>query len=99
MRGRMIHDRLKRKLVCHAELTRMALRYITHNESLPAKTRLFAQLKLNEMPAATALHRINRRCIITGRGRAVLPEFNINRMRFREMALQGRIFGVTKSSW
>ena len=99
MRGQMLHDRLRRRIACHAELTRMALRYVTHNESLPPRTRMLAQLRLNEMRPATSIQRINRRCTITGRARSVLAEFNINRMRFREMALRGQLLGVTKSSW
>jgi small subunit ribosomal protein S14 len=99
MRGKMLFDRVRRTIVANAESSRLALRYITHDEALPIKTRMLAQFKLAEIPAATSVHRMTRRCIITGRGRAVLEEFNINRMRFREMALRGQLLGVQKSSW
>ena len=95
----MLFDRVRRTIAANAELSRLALRYITHNEVLPTKTRMLAQFKLAEMPAATSVHRMTRRCTITGRGRAVLEEFNINRMRFRELALKGQLLGVQKSSW
>lgn len=99
MKGKMLFDRIRRRVAADAEINRLALRYVTHNEALPIRTRMLAQFRLAEAPSATSLHRMVRRCIITGRGRAVLGEFNINRMRFREMALKGRLLGVQKSSW
>lgn len=99
MKSKLLFDLLKRRMVADAEIKRMALRYITHTESLPSKTRMLAQFKLAEMPAKTAINRIVRRCTITARVRSVLAEFNINRMKFREMALKGQLLGVQKSSW
>lgn len=95
----MVHDRLRRKLICHAEIPRLSLRYLTHNRDIPAKTRMLAQLKLNEMPASSSMTRLVCRCILTGRSRGIIPEYNISRMKFREMALAGLIPNVTKSSW
>jgi small subunit ribosomal protein S14 len=39
------------------------------------------------------------RCNVCGRPRAVFRKFGICRICFREMAHQGLIPGVTKSSW
>jgi small subunit ribosomal protein S14 len=39
------------------------------------------------------------RCARCGRPRAVLQRFGLCRLCFREMAHQGEIPGVTKSSW
>ena len=39
------------------------------------------------------------RCRICGRPHSVLRKFGICRICFRELALQGKIPGVTKSSW
>jgi len=39
------------------------------------------------------------RCNICGRPKAVLKKYGICRVCFRELALQGRIPGVRKSSW
>ncbi|MGD8412801.1 MAG: type Z 30S ribosomal protein S14 [Candidatus Latescibacterota bacterium] len=39
------------------------------------------------------------RCNRCGRSRAYLRKFGICRICFRELALQGEIPGVTKSSW
>ena len=39
------------------------------------------------------------RCNRCGRSRAYLRKFGICRICFRELALQGEIPGITKSSW
>ena len=43
--------------------------------------------------------RAYHRCCRCGRARAYMRKFGICRICFREMALQGEIPGVTKSSW
>jgi small subunit ribosomal protein S14 len=39
------------------------------------------------------------RCKITGRPRGYMKIFGVSRNTFRELALNGKIPGVTKSSW
>jgi small subunit ribosomal protein S14 len=39
------------------------------------------------------------RCKICGRPRAYIRKFGVCRICFRELASQGRLPGVTKSSW
>lgn len=43
--------------------------------------------------------RAYNRCRRCGRSRAYLRRFGICRICFRELALQGMIPGITKSSW
>lgn len=45
------------------------------------------------------LIRIRRRCLLTGRPRAVLRKFGVCRIIFRDMASSGLIPGVRKASW
>lgn len=99
MKGKMHFDRLRRIVVANSEPNRLALRYITHNDQLPLQTRMLAQFELGEMPAATSSNRISRRCILSGRGRSIISEFNLSRIRFREQALAGQLIGVKKASW
>lgn len=54
---------------------------------------------LNKMPRDSSPIRIRRRCQLTGRPRGNLRKFQLSRICFREMASQGLIPGVTKSSW
>jgi small subunit ribosomal protein S14 len=43
--------------------------------------------------------RIKNRCSMSGRPRAFIRKFGVSRIQFRELALAGKIPGVTKSSW
>jgi small subunit ribosomal protein S14 len=44
------------------------------------------------------VRRVNR-CKLCGRGRAYMRKFGVCRICFRELASQGKLPGVTKSSW
>ena len=43
--------------------------------------------------------RKHNRCSLCGRSRAYYRKFGICRLCFRQMALDGKIPGVTKASW
>ena len=43
--------------------------------------------------------RVRNRCQVCGRPRGYIRRFGLCRICFREMALQGQIPGVVKSSW
>ena len=43
--------------------------------------------------------RARNRCKVCGRPRGFLRKFELCRLCFRELALQGEVAGVTKSSW
>lgn len=58
-----------------------------------------AQKKLCKLPRNSSPVRIKNRCNITGRPRAYLRRYGLSRLTFRELALQGKIPGVTKASW
>lgn len=49
-------------------------------------------------PAKYEVRNVNR-CHRCGRSRAYMRKFGLCRICFREMASQGRLPGVTKSSW
>ena len=54
---------------------------------------------LQKLPRNSAPTRQRNRCKLTGRPRGYSRQFGISRNTFREMALDGLIPGVTKSSW
>jgi len=67
---------------------------------------LRAQLKkegrwdeLDALPKNSCKIRLHNRCRLTGRPKGYMRKFGINRVTFREMALAGKIPGVTKASW
>ncbi|MBC8342940.1 MAG: 30S ribosomal protein S14 [Bacteroidetes bacterium] len=54
---------------------------------------------LDRLPKNASPVRVRNRCQISGRPRAYSRQFGISRNLFREMAHQGLIPGVKKSSW
>lgn len=44
-------------------------------------------------------NRVRNRCKVCGRPRGYMRRFGLCRICFREFALDGKIPGVTKSSW
>jgi len=54
---------------------------------------------LSQLPRDASPSRVVNRCEVTGRRRAFIRRFKISRLTFRELASQGMIPGVTKSSW
>jgi small subunit ribosomal protein S14 len=54
---------------------------------------------LDKLPRNSSPVRLHNRCKITGRPRGYMRKFGISRVLFRDMASQGKIPGVTKSSW
>ena len=54
---------------------------------------------LDLLPRNASPVRLHNRCQLTGRPRGYMRHFGISRNQFRDMALQGKIPGVTKASW
>lgn len=54
---------------------------------------------LQKLPVNSSKVRMHNRCQLTGRPRGYIRLFGISRNVFRDMALEGKIPGVTKSSW
>ena len=58
-----------------------------------------AQKKLQKLPRNSSPVRVRNRCSLSGRPRAYNRKFGVSRIQIRELALAGKIPGVTKSSW
>ena len=54
---------------------------------------------LDLLPKNASPVRLKNRCQLTGRPRGYMRHFGVRRVRFKDMALQGKIHGVTKASW
>ena len=57
------------------------------------------QEKLQSLPKNSLPIRVRNRCWKTGRGKSVFRDFGLCRNVVREMANQGLLPGVVKSSW
>lgn len=54
---------------------------------------------LQKLPRDASPTRVRNRCSITGRSRGYVGKYGISRIKFRELALAGKIPGVRKASW
>ncbi len=54
---------------------------------------------LTQLPRDASPTRVVNRCAVSGRRRAFIRRFQVSRLCFRELALNGMIPGVTKASW
>jgi small subunit ribosomal protein S14 len=54
---------------------------------------------LDKLPKNSSKVRLRNRCALTGRGRGYVRAFGVSRIKFRDLATEGKIPGVTKSSW
>ena len=55
--------------------------------------------ELDKLPRNSNPIRLHNRCRLTGRPKGYMRKFGICRVKFREMALDGKIPGITKASW
>ena len=81
----------------HAARTELRAQSIDPN--LTDGQRAAAFLKLQKMPRDGSRCRTVNRCKITGRPHGNLKKFGLSRIAFRELALDGKLPGVTRSSW
>lgn len=54
---------------------------------------------LQKLPRNASPVRLRNRCKLSGRPRGYIRDFGLCRNMFRQMALDGKIPGVTKASW
>ena len=76
--------------------TRTVAKYAAKREALKEAGDYAA---LQKLPKNASPVRLHNRCKLTGRPRGYMRHFGISRVTFREMALNGMIPGVKKSSW
>ena len=99
MTNQINRDLARRTLVAKYELKRIRYKAISQDRNLPYSLRSLFSLKLASLPRNSSKTRIRNRCVVTGRSRSVYKKLRISRIVFRELALQGGIPGIQKSSW
>ena len=86
---------------------RLITKYATKREALGQmlkssssyQEKLLTFKKMETIPRNSAPSRHRNRCWVTGRSRAFYKDFGLSRHVLREMAHEGSIPGLTKSSW
>jgi len=89
---------MSKKSIVARQLKRekMVERYAERRKKLKEEGRW---LELQKLPRDSSPVRLRNRCKVTGRPRAYIRRFGVSRVKFREMALDGKIPGVRKASW
>ncbi|MCC5948017.1 MAG: 30S ribosomal protein S14 [Nitriliruptoraceae bacterium] len=92
------NERRKRTVARYAE-RRKALIAITKDPSATLDEKREAQRAIAKMPRDASPTRVRSRGGTTGRPRGVLTRFELDRIAFREKALNGELPGIRKASW
>lgn len=94
-------EKNKKRIALVAKLAtkREKLIAVSKDKSLPDDERWIARLKLAQLPRDSSKSRIRNRCLVSGRPRAVYRKFRMSRIALRDLASNGKIPGVVKSSW
>ena len=93
----LIQRNIKReKLVSRYSKKRILLKKIIKNKKTTPEDRIDA---INKLPKNSLPCRLRNRCIVTGRPRGNYRKFKLSRIAFRELASNGKLPGIIKSSW
>ncbi len=87
------------KMVQKFAKKREELKKVISDMNLSDEERYEARLKLQKLPRDASPVRLQRRCLITGRPHAVYRRFGLSRNKLRELAMNGDVPGLVKSSW
>jgi small subunit ribosomal protein S14 len=79
-----------------AKRVRMVAKYAAIRKELKEKGDYAG---LSALPRNSCPTRLHSRCNVTGRPRSYMRKFGVSRIAFLELALDGKIPGVTKASW
>lgn len=90
---------MRKKKVAQFSERRAELKKVINSPASSIEAVDEAVIKLQKMPRDASSVRVRNRCSQTGRPRGFLRKFGVSRIALRELALEGQIPGVVKSSW
>jgi small subunit ribosomal protein S14 len=97
--SKVVKNNRRKKMVAQYADRRAGFKKIINNPASTPEEVDAAQAKLQQLPRDASPVRVRNRCSQSGRPRGYLRKFGISRVALRELALQGQIPGVVKSSW
>ena len=94
-------EKMKRQMALAAKYRakREQLKATIIDASLTMEERLAASRQLAKLPRNSSPVRHRNRCKVSGRPRGYLRKFGMSRISLRDLAHEGKVPGVTKSSW
>lgn len=97
--SQILRNEKRKRMAKNQEERRAEYKAAAVNFKLSDEERALARSKLQALPRNGSKTRIKSRCALTGRSHAVYRKFSLSRIKFRELALEGKIPGVMKASW
>lgn len=97
--SKVVKNEKRKKTVTQFAERRTELKKIINNPNSSIEQVDEAVMRLQKLPRDASPVRVRNRCSQTGRPRGFLRKFGISRVSLRELALEGQIPGVVKSSW
>ena len=98
-RSQVLRDEKRKRLIKKYAERRAALRKRLNDPAVPYEEKLEIQEAFSKLPLNSCPTRLKRRCVVSGRPRGFYRKFGISRIALRELAHQGMLPGVRKSSW
>ena len=98
-RSQVLRDEKRKRLIEKYAERRAALRKRLKDPEVSIEEKLEIQESFSKLPLNSCPTRLKRRCSVSGRPRGYYRKFGISRIALRELAHQGMLPGVRKSSW
>ncbi len=98
-KSKIVRNEQRKIVVERYAAQRLELKKALVDPASTVEQREAARLGLQKLPRDASPVRVRSRDLIDGRPRGVLSKFGISRVRFRKMAHEGELPGITKSSW
>lgn len=98
-KSKIIKNERRREVVARYAERRAELKKIIAAPASTTGEREAAMLELRRQPRDASATRVRNRDSVDGRPRGYFRKFGLSRLRLREMAHNGELPGVTKSSW
>lgn len=97
--SQVLRDEKREKLIDKYAAKRAELRAKIKDPDVDPDEKEELMFQLTALPRNSCPARKTRRCMLTGRSKAVYRKFGLGRVAMRDLALRGDLPGVTKSSW
>lgn len=98
-RSKIAKNEQRKAVVARWATRRAELKQTLRSPASTPEQRAAAQAALQRMPRDASPVRVRNRDAADGRPRAYLRKFGLSRIRVRQMAHDGQLPGVRKSSW
>ena len=92
-------EKKRQKLADRYAAKRAALKDQMKEKDLPLGDRVRLSMKLAKLPRNSSATRLHNRCQVSGRPKAYYRKLKISRIALRDLASEGQIPGMVKSSW